>query len=424
MSTALGIAGVSAVLESLLQGIFTNANLGSVTASALAPDIVQANQGAGAQLQVNLFLHQVTLNSAWRNAELPSVGGDGSTRLSSPPLALDLHYLMTAYATENCEAEALLGYGVQFIHENPVLARSQIRATLSALSATTTPIAGLLAGSGIADQIEMLKLTPESFNREELAWLWTALKADYRPTYPFQVTTVLIQSPAPLLSTLPVLQRTISVLPSLGPFQPTLVAVNPPNGQPAACLDDAVMVQGANLSGVTGVVLSNARLGVTQTLTPLANPQAQSFQFALPNPTLPAPQPNPSDFPAGACLVSAQATQGTETVLSNGLPLAVAPRIGPSWPPATIASGSAVTLMVPCSPYLRVGQQAYLQIGGQQAPADTFSTPTNTPTFTYPILSPTDRPVPVWLRVDGVDSPTINMTTTPPSFFGPLVQVT
>lgn len=45
--------------------------------------------------QVNLFLYQVTPNPGWRNTGLPSLDSRGDGRLSNPPLALDLHYLLT-----------------------------------------------------------------------------------------------------------------------------------------------------------------------------------------------------------------------------------------------------------------------------------------------------------------------------------------
>ncbi|MGA7805740.1 DUF4255 domain-containing protein [Bradyrhizobium sp.] len=423
MSNALGIAGVTAVLESLLQSILTNANIGSPKASAVAPDIVQASLGTGTQPQVNLFLHQVTLNSAWRNVELPAVAADGATRIANPPLALDLHYLLTAYASEDYEAEILLGLGVQFIHENPILPRSQIRSTLANLPAANS-LSTLLAASGIADQIEMIKLAPATLGREELAWLWTALKADYRPTFPFQVSTVLIQSHAPLLSTLPVLQRQISAVASMTPPLPTLTEVDPSVGQPAACLGDVVTVQGSNLSAAAGVVLSNPRLGIKQTLTSLTNVQANSFQFTVLNPSLPPLQANPTDLPAGVYLLSTQVPQGSDTLMSNGLPLAIAPKIAAAWEPGTLASGTAVSVTVPCTPYLRVGQQASLLIGSQEAPANPFAAPTNSPSFTFATLQPTGRSVPVRLRVDGIDSPIIDMTKSPPVFTGPSVQVT
>ena len=54
--------------------------------------------------QLNLFLHQVTPNSGWRNERLPSRDADGS-RLTNAPLGLDLHYLISAYGAEDLHAE-------------------------------------------------------------------------------------------------------------------------------------------------------------------------------------------------------------------------------------------------------------------------------------------------------------------------------
>jgi hypothetical protein len=72
MSTALAISGVTAALQYFLTLLYNDPGTqvgGSVTVSAIAPDIVQHSlgRGAGGQLQVNLFLHQVTTNAAWRN---------------------------------------------------------------------------------------------------------------------------------------------------------------------------------------------------------------------------------------------------------------------------------------------------------------------------------------------------------------------
>jgi hypothetical protein len=113
-------------------------------------------------------LHQVTYNAAWRNVGQPSVAPDGKTRLRNPPLALDPHYLLTAYGSEDCEAEALLGFAIQLIHEMPVILRSQITLGLASLPASN-PVSGLLGTSGLADQIEMIKITPATLGREELA---------------------------------------------------------------------------------------------------------------------------------------------------------------------------------------------------------------------------------------------------------------
>jgi uncharacterized protein DUF4255 len=427
MSNALAVAGVTAVLQVYLTAVYNHPSspLGGVTVSAIAPDIIQGGVGAGgnAPLQVNLFLHQVTLNAAWRNMGMPSLAADGQTRTANQPLGLDLHYLLTAYAPEDSQADALLSMGVFFLHQNPVISRADISPALAGVPSTYPPaFKTALEACGLADQIEMIKLTPATMGREEIAWLWTALKADYRPTFPFQASVVLIQPENPLFSALPVLRRNLTVR-TFSPI-PTITEVDPPNKQPGACLGDTVTVLGAYLNGAASVRLSNPQRGVQSDLTPLLNANAGSFQFAVPNPSLPAPQPDPTDLPAGVYLLTTQIASNGNTVQTNGVPLVIAPKIASSWAPGTIASGADVTVTVPCTPYLRPGQQVSLIIGSQEATAEDFASPTNSPTFAFQPLTPTAAPVPVRLRVDGIDSPIIDMTANPPAFTGPAVQVT
>src|SRR5262245_63981466 len=99
MSTALAIAGVTAVLRDLLNDGLVNhdatAVLGStVNVSALPPDRVLSANGSETT-QLNLFLYHVTPNRGWVNQGLPSRDSSGGQRLSNPPLALDLHYLLS-----------------------------------------------------------------------------------------------------------------------------------------------------------------------------------------------------------------------------------------------------------------------------------------------------------------------------------------
>jgi hypothetical protein len=414
MSSVLAIAGVSAVLQSFLTDSYTGMSAlfgGTPTVSAKPPDIVQEAFAPGAsQNQVNLFLHQVTHNQGWRNDSLPSVGPDGRTRIANPPLALDLHYLLTAYGSEDWQAEALLGVALLMLHENPILTRNDIRTAISKLPVNdpTNPLSTPLISAGLADQIEMLKITPATLGREEMAWLWTALKADYRPTFPFQVSVVLIEPQNQGLSPLPVLQRDITVQPNLLSPLPAITGVFPANGQAVANLGDTVTVQGTNLTGATGVLLINSLRQIQQTVTPLLNAGNSSFQFIPPNLNA------PGELAAGIYNLAAQLPSGPDTVNTNSLPFAIAPNIS-AWTPGVIASGS-VTLTVPCTPFLRPGQEVFLIIGDQQAAADAFAMPTNAPSFTYKDLQPTGGSVPARMRVDGVDSPIIDMTKSPPQF--------
>jgi len=421
MSTPLAMAGVTAVLQYYLTNLYIQYTLltpmfnGPVVVSVKAPDLVQEAFTAGSpENQVNLFLHQVTHNAAWRNQDLPSMGPDGMTRLSNPPLALDLHYLLTVYGSADWQAEALLGLAVLMLHENPVLTRHDIDHAIQNLDASN-PLTVPLGFVGLANQIEMLKITPSTLGREEMAWLWTALKADYRPTYPFQVSVVLIEPQSPAVVPLPVLLRQIAVVPDLTPF-PNISEVIPPGSQPAAELGDIVTVNGGHLENATGVVLSNSMRGIQQTRPLVAPATNNSLQFQPPN--LGAP----GELAAGIYDLSVQITTAAGAAPTNSLPFAIRPSIDTWAPGGPIASGNT-TVAVSCSPFLRPGQKVFLVIGSQMVGADSFTIPTNLPSFTYPDLQPTGGPVRARIRVDGIESRIVDRTTTPPSFTGPLVQV-
>lgn len=419
MSSALAIAGVSAVLQFYLTNLYAGlgALFGSaVTVSAKAPDLVQESfPSGGVESQVNLFLHQVTPNVGWRNQDLPSVGPGGMTRLSNPPLALDLHYLLTAYGSEDWQAEALLGYALLMLHENPVLTRLDISNAIAKLPVNdpTNPLSAPLGSVGLADQIELLKITPATLGREEMAWLWTALKADYRPTFPFQVSVVLIEPQNPAILPLPVLVRNITAEPNLTLF-PGIIAVIPPFSQPASTLGQPVTVQGHRLSSATGVVLTNSIRGIQQAI-PAATISDSSLQFTPP--LLNAP----GELAAGIYDLAGQVSLTSGPTTTNSLPFAIAPNID-AWAPGVLASGNT-HVTVPCSPFVRPGQQVFLIIGDQLAVADALTTPTNTPSFTYSNLQPTNGLVRARLRVDGIESRIVDRTTTPPQFTGPQVQV-
>jgi hypothetical protein len=217
VSNALAFAGVTAVLKDLLDtGMIdhevTDIMGQGVTVSAVAPDSIQLGNEMGARL--NLFMHQATPNAAWRNAAYPSRDASGR-RIANAPLAVDLHYLLTAYSNADLQAEVLLGYAMQLFHETPVLARDTIR---TALNPPNPPVAAgnllpsvyqALRASDLADQYEQIKITPSVMNTEELSKLWTAIQSHYRPTAAYQVTVVLIESQRQARSSLPVLTRNI-----------------------------------------------------------------------------------------------------------------------------------------------------------------------------------------------------------------------
>jgi hypothetical protein len=230
MSNALGIAAVSAVLRDLLNNGLVDASIGDVTVSAQSPDKVALNGDEASQL--NLFLYRVTPNLGWRNVGLPSVDSGGENRLSNPPLALDLHYLLSAYGADDFQPEILLGYGMQVLHENPVLDRQAIRDTLAPGPVTggiLPPALQTLTAAEIADQVEQLKITPESLSSDEISNLWGAFGAHYRPTAAYLVSVVLIEGRRTTTPGLPVRLRQIFALPLR---EPQIDTVSADDGKP------------------------------------------------------------------------------------------------------------------------------------------------------------------------------------------------
>jgi hypothetical protein len=412
----MAIAGVTATLQFWLSNVLNDPSspLGNVTVTAKAPDLAEASQGQGdnSDLIVNLFLHQVTPNAAWRNIELPRLGKDGATRLTNQPLALDLHYLMTAYGARDTEAEALIGFSVLVLHEAPVISRAQIRTALNGVP-NTNPFAAILKNSGLADQFELIKITPATLGREEMAWLWTALKADYRPTFPFQVSVVLIEPDQPAVFPLPVLSRSVTVQPSLGPRLSNIDLSGTPS-VPAP--GGSVTVDGAGLQGVTQISLGNAHLGIVY--PPFAPTQTgvSSVTFAVPN--------DPANLPAGVYEVTAQITDAGGKILnsSNSLLLPIAPLILAAPAPTVAANALGTLIAVHCTPDVLPNQKVELIMNATSVVAQAFTTQTNVVSFQFPTLAPGTYLA--RLAVDGIASPMqVNWNATPPSFQGPTITV-
>lgn len=436
MSDALAISAVSAVLQFYLHNIYATLSAqfgGLVSVTSQAPDLVQSpfnlgTAGATVENQVNLFMHQVTYNAAWRNVDQPSVAADGRTRLKSPPLAIDLHYLLTAYGSADWQAEGLLGYALMFVHENPVLTRKDISFALTHLSATNN-LSSALATSALADQVEMLKIVPATLGREEMAWLWTALKADYRPTFPFLVSVVLMQPDLNQSLALPVLQRAIQAI----PIQPArILAVEPPNGQPAALFTDTITVTGEFLGQVAQVALTLARYAVRFPVPVIPFPTSTTVTFIAAQQTT-----YPAGVPAGFYNLVAQFTDsaGNVTQSTNALPVALAPTF-PAQTATTVHNlNGTTTVTVNFTPAVWEGQNVSLTLSAipppvspnpyvMTVPAQPFTGNTNTSlTFVFPPGLPIG-PLLGRLQVDGVTSPVqVNTAVTPPVFTGPMVTI-
>jgi hypothetical protein len=414
VSSPLAIAAVTAALKDLLNdGLFDHdlSAIGSFSVTATPPDRITT--GLNEPNQLNLFLYQVTPNPGWRNEGLPARDGSG-TRLSNPPLALDLHYLLTAYGSQDLNAEILLGYAMYLLHQTPVLTRAQLRTVLGPPS----PVDGVLLPSpfqnlpaiDLADQVEILKITPVFLSSEDLSKMWTAMQARYRPTMAYLVSVVLIQGTSSVSAAPPVLKR------GAGDGGPSAVAAAPPalsavrpaasDLLPAMRLGDDLAVSGARFqeAGTLTVQLDNAKEGASATVAPKA---------ILSDSRLIAHVPSIAEDPGamnrwaiGLYSVSLLVSQPNAPSWSTGaVPIALSPLIAVS--PLNVAPGD--TLTVTCTPRLLADQEPHAQLvfGTQTLAPATIVSPADvkqptTLTFIVPSVAP--GPYLVRLRVEGIDS--------------------
>ena len=432
MSTALAIAGVTAVLRDLLNDGLVNRNVSgvlgsSVTVSVLAPDRVVPASASEAS-QVNLFLYLVTPNPGWRNEGLPSRDTSGRLRLTNPPLALDLHYLLSVYSGGDLHAEILLGYAMQLLHEMPALTREAIRTALDPspdVGTSLPPALRALADSGLEDQVELVKLTPQPLNTEEMSKLWTAMQSHFRPTAAYTASVVLIESqraarlPLPVLSRGPVdattrRDRGAMVVPSRLPPLPMLTAAVPPARQPVAAIDDTITLQGHHLEGGSReVVLTSDRFEIDVTIAalPPSSPPVEPdttvrFSLAGQAATLAV-----GVYRVAAHLVRPGESEPRET---NRVALTLAPRMtNLPLSVARLGDGSA-GFTIEFTPALRVGQTAVLVLGQTEyLPQDAPGSPATQLSFVVPD-APSGSHL-ARLRIDGIESPIIDLSAEPPA---------
>src|SRR6185503_3219574 len=139
MADFQAIGGVSATLQTLLQDrmdfppdLLPVGQTVAVTVDA--PPAYEPDDGAApAELpQVNLFLYRVTENAFLKNQEIP---GRGGAAYGTPPLSLELFYLLTAYGRSSAGedigdsklAHHLLGSAMRVFHDFPVITESLAR---------------------------------------------------------------------------------------------------------------------------------------------------------------------------------------------------------------------------------------------------------------------------------------------------------
>lgn len=392
MSNPLAIA---AVTETIIRILFEGVNAAIPGTTVTARPLDKARNGVTGN-QINIFMYQVEPNTAWRNQDMPIKVRPGES--AAPPLALNLHYLITAYGQneDDNHGHQVLGHAMSLLNDHPLLNPDEIEAALPQ--------------SDLNNQFERVRISLQPLSLDETSKLWSAFQTQYRISAAYQVAVVLIESDRPSRAALPVLSRGES---DVGPLvvafaSPVLSELRPPVPQPAVRMGEDLTLTGHNLSQ-EGLVARcrHPRLESIQELTPMEGGTSKQILLHLPG------VPEDSDamlnwMPGFYSLELALSRPGLPAWTSNSLAFALAPTITVS--PLTAPAGD-VTLTITCTPRLSPEASVRLLFGDRQIEPQTITNPPLTPpdpppptelTFLVEGASPGEYVL--RLRVDGVDS--------------------
>ncbi|CAD5367067.1 conserved hypothetical protein [Rubrivivax sp. A210] len=396
MSDFRAIAAVTRTLHQLLdQGVQTadSIDLAGTVVTTLPLDKARDDAANGNQL--NLFLYQTLPNAAWRNRDMPGQTRPGET--GPPPLALNLHYLITAFGKDNDSTQPfshqLLGRAMSVLHDHPVLSPEEI--------------ANAFAGSKLENQIEPVRLTWQPLPVEDIFKLWSGFQTQYRLSVAYEVSVVLIESTRRTRAPLPVLgrgrdDRGVQSQASPVPAYPTIDSLTVAGPAAAAEMGQSITLVGHHLDGQPVQAWFRHRL-LPQPLTLAVAPQAVAGGTV--DVVLPADGAAADWAPGlyGVTLSIGNAAPSRDrTRNSNEVSLTLAPKIVTALPLTVQRQGGAARIELTCSPPVLPQQRVALLLGDRELPADPHAAKTDTLGFTIDAVEPGEYFI--RLRVDGVDS--------------------
>lgn len=386
---------VLAGVDELLRVLTTEALKGLATPVGV---MVGPLDRPGDDPRLNWFLYRIEPAPAFANMEPPQRGWQ--TRRGRPPLALTLHYLLTADAgelseggTEDDVVHAALSALMSALHENGIIGTDTPVAT--GPDRTLGDVAPALDGL-----VEPLRVTLEQVPFETVTAVWSSGSDAMRLSVAYQVSLVTVPAQVPFEAGPPVLRRRVGVAPSM---IPVIAAVQPTAVH--ADLDVAVTVRG--LADTHRVTLGRLRGDPDDPTDGRPPTQAHSTGDWHLSET-PSPDGLVVRLPTGAIVPGARPLVVTN--LADGLPA---------------GSGTAIVTVVPtvvgAAAPLRSGTVATLNVhhagaGGQAffagAPAPYTVVTDATVTVTVPPL-PSAATVAVSLRSGTLAGPAAELAVAP-----------
>lgn len=343
MSNSLAIAAVTSTVRYVLERSLQATHLGPVggaRVTTLRPgDLGDADLAGPAG--INVFCYLATPNHAWNLDDLPTRRSNGSLA-SRPVAAVDLHYLLTCYGQEeSLDAQRLLGRAIVALKSTSVLTRDVVVDAMTHFGAQSET--SFLTEADLADEVELVKLSPVPLSLEEMSKLWGVLDAPYQLSLTYLATVVLISASALPTVALPVQARGVTV----GPAQPPRIA--------AVATDPAHqnVTVGAELvvtgSGLVPSTAASVRVGIGPAeLAPASDATASQLRVTVDD-TVPAGV-HGVDVRHRSVPGPAGSPPPRSTAASNRVPVVVHPTV-------SIGAIDPATVTLPVTPALQPGQE-------------------------------------------------------------------
>ena len=123
-------------------------------------------------VKLSIYLYRITENASTKN-QVPAQG-DGA-QLRKPPLALDLHYLVTPLVGTVTDQQIILGKVMQILYDRAIL--------------QGTDLTGSLVSSG-----QTLRVILNTVPLEELTRVWQSMEMSYRLSVVYLVRVIMVDS--------------------------------------------------------------------------------------------------------------------------------------------------------------------------------------------------------------------------------------
>lgn len=274
MSNFLAVSTVSAALQRLLTPVASAAVPGSEVWVDRS-DVKRQKSG------VNIYMYRSSIDSVWRNEELPARRDDGSIRVR-PRIATSLHYLLTFHGKDDeLVPQRLLGATLATLHTRPIITTALIQAVIDE---ATTPQGThpYLAFNDLIDAEDLVRVSPDPMSLDELSKLWSVFfQTPYQLSATYVASAVLLEETREIPAPAPPV-----VIPQLtvrGLLLPTIVSARNAADPRAPVLADSVLhIEGSGLRGDQTLV----RIGPTEMAPPAEDTTATSVRVTVTAPQL------------------------------------------------------------------------------------------------------------------------------------------